>query len=219
MIQLKGKMAGMLQCVVPDDIGEDEMLSELGELAVAAAKVLNGSEIVMDMKGRPVSVSLIDKICGVFLEPAECRVVSWIVLDASSHKTLKKVGFPLGEPKIPQRGRAAAAGVPGLLFTGTLRGGQKIEHSGDVIVAGHANTGSEIMADGHVVVLGWLKGLVHAGCNGNNNMSVAARSLESGQVRIGNKVGLIDRQSPFWGRSVVVTVSDEEVLIAEWPAI
>lgn len=219
MIQLKGKKAGMLQCIVPDDAGEAEMLAGLSELASAGMKLLRGSDVVMDMRGRPVSLDLIGKICGVFLEPAGCRAVSWIILDASSQEALKKIGLPLGEPKTSQRGRASSLGAHGLLFTGTLRGGQKIEHSGDVIVAGHANTGSEILAEGHVVVLGWLKGLVHAGCGGDNNMSVAARSLESGQVRIGNKVGLIDRQSPFWGRSSIVTASDEEILIAEWPAI
>lgn len=219
MIKLKGKTAGMLQCVIPDDMEEDEMLRALSEFVSAGANLLKDSEIVMDMKGRPVNLDLIGRISDVFLVPAECRAVSWIVFDASSYDTLKKIGLPLGEPKILQNKKAAAEGVPGMLFTGTLRGGQKIEHEGDVIVAGHANTGSEIWAGGHVVVLGWLKGLVHAGCAGNNNMSVAARSLESGQVRIGNKVGLIDRQSPFWGRSSIVTVSDEEVLIAEWPAI
>lgn len=219
MIKLKGKTAGMLQCVIPDDIDEDEMIRGLSELASAGAKLLKGSEIVMDMKGRPVNLGLIGKIGEVFFVPAECRAVGWIVFDASSYDTLKKVGLPLGEPKASQKKRAAAGEAPGMLFTGTLRGGQKIEHGGDVIVAGHANTGSEILAEGHVVVLGWLKGLVHAGCDGNNNMSVAARSLESGQVRIGNRVGLIDRLSPFWGRPSIVTASDEEVLIAEWPAI
>lgn len=219
MIKLKGKTAGILQCVIPDDVEEDEMIRELSELASAGVKLLKGSEIVMDMKGRPVNIDLIGKISEGFFVPAECRAVGWIVLDASSHNILKAIGLPLGEPKASQKNRASATGTPGMLFTGTLRGGQKIEHGGDVIVAGHANTGSEILAEGHVVVLGWLKGLVHAGCNGNNNMSVSARSLESGQVRIGNRVGLIDRQSPFWGRASLVTVSDEEVLIAEWPAI
>lgn len=219
MIQLKGKMAGVLQCVVPDDIDEEAVLREFSELASAGAKLLSGSGVVMDMKGRPVDFDLIGKISEVFVEPSGCRIISWIVLDAASFETLKKSGLPLGEPKATKRGVSSAVDMPGLLFTGTLRGGQKIEHDGDVIVAGHANTGSEIMAAGHVVVLGWLKGLVHAGCNGDNNMSVAARSLEAGQVRIGNKVGLIDRSSPFWGKSSIFTVSDEEVLIAEWPAI
>lgn len=219
MIQLKGKVAGMLQCVVPDDTDEDQMLKELGELASAGKKLLDGNSVVMDMKGRPLSFALMKRIWDVFIEPSGGKVISWIILDAASQDPLKRMGVSMGEPKAPRRGGPAAANMTGLLFTGTLRGGQKIEHDGDVIVAGHANTGSEILATGHVVVLGWLKGLVHAGCGGDRDMSVAARSLESGQVRIGNKVGLIDRSSSFWGKPSIVTVSDEEVLIAEWPAI
>lgn len=220
MIKLKGKVSGMLQCVIPDDTDEKQMLLELGEVASAGKRMLEGSNVVMDMRGRALSFGLMEEIWRQFIEPSGCKVVSWIVLDAASQEVLKKSGVPLGEPKASSKGKAAAAvGAAGLLFSGTLRGGQRIEHDGDVLVVGHANTGSEILATGHVVILGWLKGLVHAGCNGNNNMSIAARSLESGQVRIGNKVGLIERDSSFWGKSTIVTVSEEEVLISEWPAV
>ena len=219
MIQLKGKSAGVVQCIIPDDIDEDLMLSELGKLVEAGKKLLNGSSVVMDMIGRPVSFDLIEKIWRVFIEPSGCKVISWVILDAASLEPLKKTGLPLGEPNAQLRGRTAVRTAPGTLFTGTLRGGQRIEHAGDVIIAGHANTGSEIFATGHVVVLGWLKGLVHAGCNGNDAVSVSARSLESGQVRIGNKVGLIDSSSAFWGKPSIITVSDDEVLIAGWPLV
>lgn len=221
MIQLKGKVAGMLQCIVPDNIEEEEILRELGELASAGKKLLEGNSVVMDMKGRAVSFDLMEKICRTFVNPSGSKVISWIILDADSHEMFKRAGLSLGEPNVKAlvRGKYAFGSQQGFLFTGTLRGGQRIEHDGDVIVAGHANTGSEILATGHVVILGWLKGLVHAGCSGNNNMSVSARLLESGQVRIGNKVGLIDRSSSFWGKSCIVTVVDKEVLIAEWPVV
>lgn len=220
MIQLKGKAEGTLQCIIPDDVEEEDVLRGLSELASTGGKLLNGSGVVMDVKGRPLGFELMGKIAERFVGPSGCKIISWIVLDAASHEVLKKSGVPLGEPRATaRRGGASVISAPGLLFTGTLRGGQKLEHDGDVIVAGHANTGSEILATGHVVVLGWLKGLVHAGCGGNNGVSISARSLESGQVRIGNKVGLIDRASSFWGKPSIVTVSDEEVLIAEWPAV
>lgn len=211
----------MLQCIVPDDIDEGEMLRELGELALAGRKLLEGSNVIMNMNGRAVGFDLVDKIWRAFAKPSGSKVISWVVLDAASQETLKWSGLPLGEPKakVALQGKTIAVGSSGLLFTGTLRGGQRIEHDGDVIVAGHANTGSEILATGHVVVFGWLKGLVHAGCGGDSSMSASARSLESGQVRIGNKVGIIDRSSPFWGEPSIVTVSGDEVLIAKWPAV
>lgn len=219
MIKLKGKVSGMLQCLVPDDTDEEQMLRELGEVALAGKRMLEGNNVVMDMCGRALSFGLMEKICEQFIEPSGCKVVGWVVLDVASQEVLKKTGVQLGEPKTLTRGKAASGATAGLLFTGTLRGGQRIEHDGDVLVAGHANTGSEILATGHVVVLGWLKGLVHAGCNGNNSMSISARLLESGQVRIGNKVGLIEGNSSFWGKAALITVSEDEVLISEWPAI
>ncbi|HAH69070.1 MAG TPA: septum site-determining protein MinC, partial [Synergistaceae bacterium] len=67
--------------------------------------------------------------------------------------------------------------------------------------------------------LGKLQGLAHAGYRGDEAASVSARSFESGQVRIGRKVGLIDKSSDIWGKSVVITVNRDEVLLTEWPAI
>lgn len=219
MVQLKGRQGGMIQCIVPEELDEAAMMDGFVKLLDSGVKLLKGNSVVMDMRGRQVDFTLIEKIYERFIEPAECKVVSWIVLDGASQDMLKKVGLPTGEPKATPKGSGARAPQGGLLFTGTLRGGQKIEHDGDVIVAGHANTGSEILATGHVVVLGWLKGLVHAGCGGDDSMSVSARSFESGQVRIGRKVGLVDKESHFWGNPAVVTVNGDEVVIGEWPAI
>ena len=114
------------------------------------------------------------------------------------------------------RGRRTAGA---LLYASNLRGGQKIVHDGDVIITGHVNVGAEVSADGHIVVLGKLQGLAHAGCRGDETASVSARSFESGQVRIGHRVGLIDKSSDIWGKSVVITVNGDEVLLTEWPAI
>ena len=86
-------------------------------------------------------------------------------------------------------------------------------------MTGHVNVGSEISAVGHIVVFGRLKGLAHAGFKGDETASVSASSFESGQVRIGRKVGLIDKSSDIWGKAVVITVNEDEVLLTEWPAI
>ena len=71
----------------------------------------------------------------------------------------------------------------------------------------------------NVTVIGRICGLVHAGCGGSDEMTVVTRSLEAGQVRIGTKVGMIDRGSPFWGKAVTVRISDNEVQVAPWPAL
>lgn len=74
---------------------------------------------------------------------------------------------------------------------GGLRSGQSIRFSGSVVVTGDVNPGSEIVAEGHVIVLGALKGMVHAGCNGNEDCFVSALVFWPTQLRIANIITYI----------------------------
>lgn len=67
---------------------------------------------------------------------------------------------------------------------GSLRSGQSIEYRGSVVVIGDVNPGAEVIAEGHIIVLGALRGLVHAGCLGMSDAFVAALRLEPIQLRI-----------------------------------
>ena len=88
-----------------------------------------------------------------------------------------------------------------------------------MIVIGNVNQGAEISASGNVTVIGRLNGLVHAGCGGDDGKTIVARSLETGQIRIGTKVGIIDKSSIFWGKSVFIKISENEVQVIPWPAL
>lgn len=74
---------------------------------------------------------------------------------------------------------------------GGLRSGQSIHYSGSVVVIGDVNPGSEIIAEGHVIVLGALKGMVHAGCKGNEECFVSALVFKPTQLRIANIITYI----------------------------
>lgn len=224
MIKLKGIKAGLLRCVVPDDLSEKKMLEELEKMASEGKNILNGIGVEMDMGKRPFTPALILKIWKSFVEPGGCSVTSWLSEDEETVKGLSRIGVQTGAGV---KTVLAASSVPaqpqtsdkGLLFAGNLRGGQRIEHDGDVIIAGHVHEGAEVFAKGHVVVLGDLRGIVHAGCGGDDSMSICVRSLETGQVRIGSRVGMIERKSEFWGKPAVITVRGESVLLAGWPNV
>lgn len=221
MIHLKGIQTGILRCVVPEELSEKKILEEFEELTASGKSLLEGSSVIMDLQGRSFGAALVAKIWKYFIEPTGCSVISWAVTDPETAAALQRMGMDVGD--VDNRSRKERSlnrkGSKALLYTGTLRGGQKIMHEGDVIVTGHVNVGSEISAWGHIVVLGKLKGLAHAGSKGDETASVSARSFESGQVRIGRKVGLIDKSSDIWGKAVVITVNGDEVLLTEWPAI
>lgn len=69
---------------------------------------------------------------------------------------------------------------------GALRSGQKIEFEGSVVVLGDVNGGAEVIAGENIVVLGILRGLAHAGANGNKEAIISSCSIESPQIRISN---------------------------------
>ena len=221
MIHLKGIQTGILRCVVPEELSEKKILEEFDELTVNGKTLLEGSSVIMDLQGRSFGAALVAKIWKYFIEPTGCYIISWAVTDKETASALERLGIAVGDfdNKSRQERLSSPKGSGTLFYTGTLRGGQKIMHEGDVIVTGHVNVGSEISAGGHIVVLGKLKGLAHAGLQGDETASVSARSFESGQVRIGRKVGLIDKSSDIWGKAVVITVNGDEVLLTEWPAI
>ena len=66
----------------------------------------------------------------------------------------------------------------------TLRSGQKIEHDGDVLIIGDVNPDSYVVASGNIIVLGTLRGVVHAGASGDESAVVMALKLMPQQLRI-----------------------------------
>jgi septum site-determining protein MinC len=70
----------------------------------------------------------------------------------------------------------------------SLRSGQKEEYQGSVVVCGDVNFGAEIIAGGNIMVLGALRGLAHAGANGNTMAFISANFIDVTQIRIANLV-------------------------------
>lgn len=70
------------------------------------------------------------------------------------------------------------------LHRGTVRAGQQLTFDGDVVVIGDINPGGEVAATGDVYVLGRLRGMAHAGCEGDEQAIIAAAEFAPMQLRI-----------------------------------
>ena len=69
-----------------------------------------------------------------------------------------------------------------------LRAGFRGEYRGSVVVLGDVNPGAELIAAGDVIVMGALRGVVHAGAGGRTDAIVYARPIASAQIRIAGAV-------------------------------
>lgn len=90
-------------------------------------------------------------------------------------------------------------------FRGSVRSGQRIEHEGSIVILGDVNDGAEIIAGDNVVVVGVLRGLAHAGAQGNKKGIIAAASIESKQIRISDIIKEIEEEKDEEGNIVVST--------------
>ncbi len=72
-----------------------------------------------------------------------------------------------------------------------LRSGQRVEHSGDVLVLGDVNKDAQVIASGNIIVMGKLRGVAFAGALGDESAVVVAMQMQPQQIRIGRKVAIM----------------------------
>ena len=77
---------------------------------------------------------------------------------------------------------------PTIMVQRTLRSGQNLHYDGNVVVMGDVNPGAEVVASGHVLVMGALRGMVHAGATGEEEATVTALHLAPTQLRIASHI-------------------------------
>lgn len=75
-----------------------------------------------------------------------------------------------------------------LLIQRSLRSGQSIQYSGNVVIMGDVNPGAEVIASGNIVVMGFFKGVAHAGATGDESATITAFRLQPTQLRIAGHI-------------------------------
>jgi septum site-determining protein MinC len=120
---------------------------------------------------------------------------------------------PLPEPSVePAEPEPSEA----LLWQRTLRSGQSIRHPGHVVVIGDVNPGSEIVAGGHVLVWGKLRGTVHAGATGDEEATVRALDMSPTQLRIAGHITRSPEDRRGDPMPEVAAVRDGQIVAMPW---
>jgi septum formation inhibitor MinC len=109
---------------------------------------------------------------------------------------------------------AAPAGVSTLYHRGTLRGGQALHNLGNIVVIGDVNPGAELIASGDIVVFGALRGVAHAGAQGDRLARVIALELAPTQLRIATCIALDAEPRPGRGPEHASIVDDRIAIVA-----
>lgn len=103
-----------------------------------------------------------------------------------------------------------------LLVRRTIRSGQNITYPGHVVIMGDMHAGSEVIAEGSVMVLGKCSGVVHAGATGNPDAKVIANKLCPTQLRIGSAIVRSPDEEPQYPE--VAKLKDNEIIVEKYSA-
>ncbi|MBE9046787.1 septum site-determining protein MinC [Pleurocapsales cyanobacterium LEGE 10410] len=75
-----------------------------------------------------------------------------------------------------------------LYLQSTVRSGVEIRHPGTIVILGDLNPGGKAIAAGDILVWGRLRGIAHAGAQGNLQCRITALKMEFTQLRIADAV-------------------------------
>ncbi|HPT64562.1 septum site-determining protein MinC [Acetomicrobium sp.] len=208
-ILLKGTKEG-IRCIFPEDEGIMKIEKMCDEVLKESGRIMYDSSLVIDLQGRESDEEEIIAILRNLVWPSGAKNVVWRSYDPKTRKFLKTAGFCIEEyPSYKgSRGR-------GLFIYKSLRSGQKVEHDSDVFIIGNVNDGSEVWASGNIWIWGKLQGVVHAGCQGDEEAHILAKVFESNQVRIGKLYSSIERNSSYWGKSTLIYAQENTLIFKE----
>jgi septum site-determining protein MinC len=94
----------------------------------------------------------------------------------------------------------------------TVRSGVEIRHPGTVVIVGDVNPGGSVIAVGDILVWGRLRGIAHAGCQGNSQCRIMALQMEPTQLRIASSVARAPDKPPKQFYPEVAYISPEGIL-------
>lgn len=218
MVQIKGVRDGLLVTLGEGDWQElrDVLFVQIAE----RESFFKGAKVTLDVGNLILHAaemgSLRDKL-------SEMGIILWAVLSNSptTEQTAQMLGLAtrISSPRPDRTVRALdtnlASNENAMLVQRTLRSGFRISFQGNVVVIGDVNPGAEIIAGGSVVVWGRLRGVVHAGAEGDDRAVVCALALEPTQLRIGNQIA-VQPQRKSKSQPEMAWVKDGKVIAEPW---
>ena len=195
-VRIKGIREGLL--ITLDEESWPKAQAALLEYVKNQADFLRGGRLILDVGNHILRDAELGQLRDIL---SENGLSLWAVLSGSpvTQQNAEALGLATRLTKpTPERAPlpldTALSGEQAVLVRRTLRSGFSLQHIGHVIVIGDVNPGSEVVAGGDVVVWGRLRGMVHAGAQGDEAAVVCALDLSPTQLRISGQIAVTPKR-------------------------
>jgi len=219
LIQIKGIRDGLLVTLMGADW--PDLVAALIENIEGRATFFQGARMVLDVGSKDLRVAELSKLRDRL---SDHGISLWAVLSESklTEHTAQNLGLAtrLSKPNLP----AVPAGSEQLLpegaaiwVKGPLRSGGKVAYDGNVVILGDVNSGAEVVAGGSIIVWGHLRGVVHAGAQGDQTAIVCALDMAPMQLRIAGEIA-VSPKKPGKNQPEVARLQDGHLEAEPWRA-
>jgi len=169
-IEIKGSTIPALLIKLDKNLSLEENIQEIKQKL--SSTFFKGSLAVIDFNGLKITDEEREKIDKI-LQEYNTKLLGLIGIEKTEKKDLIQNITPKKSLKIINK---------------TLRSGQKVEEDSDVVILGDVNQDAYVIASGSIIVMGTLRGIVHAGANGDETAVVMALKLKPQQLRIASYI-------------------------------
>jgi septum site-determining protein MinC len=218
LVQIKGIRDGLL--ITLAGAGWPDLVTAFIENIESRSAFFQGARVALDVGSQDLRVAELSKLRD---QLSERRVSLWAVLSESgvTERTAQNLGLAtrLSKPHLSEA-RVVSEQLPdgaAKWVKGPLRSGGRVAYDGNVVVMGDVNSGAEIVAGGSIIVWGRLRGVVHAGAQGDETAVVCALEMAPTQLRIAGEIAISPKKQ---GKSQpeVARLQDGQLEAEPWHA-
>lgn len=187
-IVFKGSIDSLI-VIMKEEVEFDTILEEMENKISSNERFFKGASLKVKYRGKKLSKEEESKILEILKNKSGARIESF-GKDIQQPVKVNKERPPKPHPIIKMSNFYFKGLEEGItkFHKGTVRSGQLLRFDGNMVVIGDVNPGGEVIATGNVVVMGSLRGIVHAGSNGNKEAIVVALNLYPTQLRIADVI-------------------------------
>lgn len=228
IVSIKGIKDGLLIALSPTEDWQS-ITRELATKIDEKLAFFKGARVTVDVGERPVPKYDLTSLKALL----DRRSLTLLVVQSSSATTIESAHSLDLRANVPQDSRqqkndldddlldalpidSEEQGTVGVMIKRTLRSGRTVHSRGHVLVFGDVNPGAKIIATGDIIIWGKLRGMVHAGAEGDTSAVICALDMSPNQLRIADLIATAPSDKQRKVRPEVASVRDEQIIVEVW---
>lgn len=189
-----------LLLAVPPEAPWEETTAQVVARFEESKSVWRGAQITLQFGIRSVPPAALESLVETLEQEYSLLVVAVVATDWGTQEAAKRLNlnvYSMLPGSSTEASQAGGAGNNVLYIANTVRSGQRIVHTGTIVIGADVNAGAEVVAAGDILIFGTLRGLAHAGSHGDENARIVAGNMRPQQLRIAGQIARSPESEPI----------------------